>query len=50
MPYKSEKQRKFFHSKGAEKAGITKKDVKKWDEESNGNKSGERKKKKKKGK
>lgn len=36
MPYKSEKQRAFFHSKGAEKAGITKADVKKWDKESKG--------------
>jgi len=38
MPYKSEKQRKFFHSKGAAKAGITKKDIKKWDKESKGRK------------
>lgn len=38
MPYKSDKQRKVFHSKGAEKAGISKKDVEKWDKESNKNK------------
>lgn len=36
MPYKSEAQRRFFHSKGAAKAGITKEDVKKWDKESKG--------------
>lgn len=38
MPYKSDAQRKFFHSKGAAKAGITKKDVSKWDKESKGKK------------
>lgn len=38
MPYKSDAQRKFFHSKGAEKAGVTSKDVKKWDKESKGKK------------
>jgi hypothetical protein len=31
MPYRSDKQRKFFHSKGAKKAGITKKEVDEWD-------------------
>ena len=36
MPYRSEAQRKFFHSAGAKKAGITKADVKKWDKESKG--------------
>lgn len=36
MPYKSDAQRKFFHSAGAKKAGITSKDVKKWDKESKG--------------
>lgn len=36
MPYKSDAQRKFFHSAGAKKAGITAKDVKKWDKESKG--------------
>ena len=34
MPYKSDKQRNFFHSKGAEKVGISKNDVEKWDKES----------------
>lgn len=48
MPYKSDAQRKFFHSKGAEKAGITKKDVKKWDKESKGKDVPEKVKKKKK--
>ena len=48
MPYKSDAQRRFFHSKGAEEAGITKKDVKKWDKESKGKKTPEKKKKKKK--
>lgn len=32
MPYKSEKQRRFFHSKGVAKAGITPSMVKEWDE------------------
>lgn len=36
MPYKSDKQRKFFHSKGAKEAGITKKMVKHWDKASKG--------------
>lgn len=36
MPYKSAAQRRFFHSAGARKAGITHKDVKKWDRESKG--------------
>lgn len=36
MPYKSAKQRNFFHSPGAKKAGITKSIVKKWDKESKG--------------
>lgn len=39
MPYKSEAQRKFFHSAGAKKAGITPKDVMKWDKESKGQKN-----------
>lgn len=38
MPYKSDKQRKFFHSKGAVKAGITKKVVKEFDKASKGKK------------
>ena len=46
MPYKSEAQRRFFHSKGAKKAGITKKDVEHWDNASRGKKLPERKKKK----
>jgi hypothetical protein len=36
MPYKSEAQRKFFHSKGAKKSGITEKEVKEWDKASKG--------------
>ena len=36
MPYKSEAQRRFFHSEGAKKAGISKAEVKKWDKESKG--------------
>jgi len=47
MPYKSDKQRKFFHTKSAKKAGITEKDVKKYDKESKGKKLPELKKKKK---
>jgi len=38
MPYKSEAQRKFFHSKGAKKAGITAKVVKEYDKASKGKK------------
>lgn len=36
MPYKSDQQRKFFHSLGAKKAGITKSEVKEFDESSKG--------------
>lgn len=36
MPYKSDAQRKFFHSKGAAKAGITKDDVEEFDKASKG--------------
>jgi hypothetical protein len=36
MPYKSEAQRKFFHTKTAKKAGITEKDVKEFDKASKG--------------
>jgi len=32
MPYKSDKQRRFFHSPGAVKAGITPNMVKEWDQ------------------
>ena len=36
MPYKSEAQRRFFHSAGAKKAGITSKQVKEYDNASKG--------------
>jgi hypothetical protein len=36
MPYKSDAQRKFFHSAGAKKAGITKAEVKEFDSASKG--------------
>lgn len=36
MPYKSDLQRRFFHSEGAKKAGITKSEVKEFDESSKG--------------
>lgn len=36
MPYRSEAQRKFFHSKGAKRAGLTKKDIAEWDKVSKG--------------
>jgi hypothetical protein len=39
MPYKSDSQRRFFHSPGAAKAGITKKDIKHWDDASRGQKN-----------
>ena len=38
MPYKSEQQRKFFHSAGAKKAGITSATVKEYDKMSKGKK------------
>jgi len=38
MPYKSEAQRKFFHTKTAKKAGITSKVVKEFDKASKGKK------------
>lgn len=38
MPYSSEAQRRFFHSPGAKKAGITKKDVAEFDRASKGKK------------
>ena len=38
MPYKSEAQRKFFHSKGAKAAGIKRKDVEEFDKASKGKK------------
>ena len=42
MPYRSEAQRRFFHSAGAHKAGITPAMVKEWDEESRGKERPER--------
>lgn len=36
MPYKSDAQRKFFHSPGAKKAGITQAVVKEFDHASKG--------------
>lgn len=36
MPYKSDAQRRFFHSEGARKAGITPAMVAEWDEASRG--------------
>lgn len=36
MPYKSDAQRRFFHSKGAAKAGIKPSTVKKYDRASKG--------------
>lgn len=38
MPYVSDAQRRFFHSPGAAKAGLTKKDVAHWDAASKGQK------------
>ena len=38
MPYRSAAQRRFFHSPGAAKAGLSKADVAKWDDESRGQK------------
>lgn len=38
MPYKSDAQRRFFHSAGAEKAGISKETVKEYDKASKGKK------------
>jgi hypothetical protein len=46
-PFASDSQRRFFHSKGAKKAGITKADIEKWDAESKGKKVPEKVKKKK---
>lgn len=36
MPYASDAQRRFFHSEGAAKAGITPKEVEEFDSESKG--------------
>lgn len=38
MPYVSNKQRRFFHSEGAKKAGITPSEVKEFDKASKGKK------------
>lgn len=38
MPYKSDAQRRFFHSAGAKKAGITSDQVKEYDKASKGKK------------
>ena len=38
MPYKSDAQRKFFHSKGASKAGISPADIAEFDAASKGKK------------
>jgi hypothetical protein len=35
-PYQSDAQRRFFHSPGAAKAGLSAAEVAKWDEESKG--------------
>lgn len=43
MPYKSDAQRRFFHSPGAAKAGISEKTVKEFDKASKGKKLPERK-------
>ncbi len=36
MPYKSDAQRRFFHSAGAKKAGISAETIARWDKESKG--------------
>lgn len=38
MPYKSDAQRRFFHSPGAKKAGISENQVKEFDSASKGKK------------
>ena len=43
MPYKSDAQRKFFHSPGAKKAGISKATVDEYDSASKGKKLPEKK-------
>lgn len=43
MPYKSDAQRRFFHSARAKKAGISKETVKEFDTASKGKKLPERK-------
>jgi len=49
MPYKSAAQRRFFHSAGAKKAGITSAEVKEFDNASRGMKLPEKKSAKKRG-
>lgn len=48
MPYKSDAQRKFFHTDAAKKSGISAKTVKEYDKKSKGKKLPEKKKPKKK--
>ncbi len=36
MPYKSAAQRRFFHSKGAKRAGISAQTIREWDAASRG--------------
>ena len=48
MPYKSDAQRKFFHSKGAVKAGLAKEQIEEYDKASKGKKLPEKVKAKKK--
>ena len=48
MPYVSDKQRRFFHTKTARRKGITKAMVEEYDKASKGKKLPEKKKKKKK--
>lgn len=47
MPYKSDAQRKFFHTKTAKRKGISKNMVKEFDQASKGNKSSLKKKERK---
>lgn len=42
MPYRSDAQRRFFHSPGAKKAGISKSEIKEFDKASKGKKLPER--------
>lgn len=47
MPFKSDAQRRFFHSEGAKKAGISQQTVKEFDRASKGKELPERKRKSK---
>lgn len=42
MPYKSERQRRFFHTRAARRQGISEEMVREWDEKSKGKKLPER--------